>query len=165
MPVPRRGVFVALLPATMCAGMFVLFAPPSVGGACYIVWQSGRDRMLRQLKCAADQASSSFSASTASFASVLGMYVLQTKTVVQAFDEGGALSLDWKKGTQSLGEPLKIKTWGHFYKAAGPPVFARTAALIVSFYVAGHVHAYFAAPAAQPPPAKPKATPANRGRK
>ena len=61
------------------------------------------------------------------------------------FDEGGMLALDWKKGTESLGEPLKIKTWGQFYRAAGPPVFARTAALIMAFYVSGSVHALVAA--------------------
>jgi len=57
--------------------------------------------------------------------------------VAKRFDEGGAWALDWKKGTESLGEPLKIKTWGQFYKAAGPPAFARTAALIGSCFIAG----------------------------
>ena len=40
-------------------------------------------------------------------------------------------------GTDSLGEPLKIQTWRQFYRAAGPPVFARVAALCASFYIAG----------------------------
>ena len=61
--------------------------------------------------------------------------------MLKTINEGGALSLDWKKGTESLGEPLKIQTWRQFYRAAGPPVFARTAALIASFYVAGVAHA------------------------
>jgi hypothetical protein len=41
-------------------------------------------------------------------------------------------------------EPLKIKTWTQFYRAAGPPVFARTAALVVAFYVSGCAHAWAA---------------------
>ena len=77
---------------------------------------------------------------------MFGAYFLQRGIIVRPlFDEGGMLALDWKKGTESLGEPLKIKTWGQFYRAAGPPVFARTAALIMAFYVSGSVHALVAA--------------------
>ena len=66
------------------------------------------------------------------------------------------MSLDWKKGTESLGEPLKIKTWGQFYRAAGPPVFARTAALVAAFYISGCVHSWVAYRLnPPPPPAKP----------
>ena len=42
------------------------------------------------------------------------------------------------------GEPLKIKTWTQFYRAAGPPVFARTGALLASFYCAGYASAWAA---------------------
>ena len=85
-----------------------------------------------------------FGAATASLGSLVGAYYLQRMVLVRHFDEGGVLSLDWKKGTESLGEPLKITTWRHFYRAAGPPVFARVGALIVSFYIAGVAHGWVA---------------------
>ena len=116
-----------------------MFGPPTVGCACYYVFTKGKQRVLRALKDPTSVESSA-SAHMASVCTLVVAYSVLLRTVVPAFDEGGSLSLDWKKGTESLGEPLKIQTWRHFYRAAGPPVFARTAALIASFYVAGYVH-------------------------
>ena len=140
----------------MCAGIMTMLGPPTVGGLCYYVWQRGRDSMAKSV----GRASAGFGANCASFFSVIGAYMLQRNVLVRPlFDEGGALALDWKKGTESLGEPLKIKTWTQFYRAAGPPVFARTAALVIAFYCSGCVHAWTAAkldPPPPPPPKKPK---------
>ena len=47
-------------------------------------------------------------------------------------------------GTQSLGEPLKIQTWGQFYRATGPPVIARTCAFVVACFAAGAGQTAFA---------------------
>ena len=116
----------------------LMFGPPTVGGACYCVWYSGRDRMLRSFRCAAESVESSATAGFASLTALIASYGVQARLVMPAFDEGGALSLDWKKGTESLGQPLKISTWGHFWRASGPPVFARVAALVFSCYVAGN---------------------------
>jgi hypothetical protein len=143
-------------PASMgkggCAGMAVMFGPPTIGAMCYIVWGRGSARTWRSLQ---QEPSSSGTATFCSVMSVPSAYYLQRLILIRHFDEGGALSLDWKKGTESLGEPLKINTWNQFYRAAGPPVFARTAALIASFYIAGCVHAYVAAKPAEPPAKKP----------
>ena len=128
-----------------CAGVMVLCGPPTVGGACYYVWISGRDRMLRSLRSASEGVSSSASANFASFTAAVAAYGAQALVIMPAFDQGGALSLDWKKGTESLGQPLKIATWSHFWRATGPPVFARVGALIFSFYVAGNVHGWASA--------------------
>ena len=59
------------------------------------------------------------------------------RAMVRHFDEGGALSLSWKQGADSLGKPFELKTWGQFYRACGPPVFARVAAMMASCYLAG----------------------------
>ena len=75
------------------------------------------------------------------FAAMIAAYQAQKALLVRHFDEGGALALDWKRGAESLGEPLKINTWGQFYRAAGPPVIARGAALMASVYIAGGVSA------------------------
>ena len=58
------------------------------------------------------------------------------------FDEGGAMSLE--KASQNLGEPLKISTWGQFYRGAGPPVFARVGGIVTCFFVAGATQALVA---------------------
>ena len=137
----------------MCAGMAVLLGPPTVGGSCYWVWLSGNARTWR--KYGREPQSGSASATFASMGSCVGAYMMQRVVLVRHFDEGGALSLDWKKGTESLGEPLKIQTWSQFYRASGPPVFARVAALIAAFYVAGHAHAWVTA-RQHPPPPKPQ---------
>ena len=141
----------------MCAGLATLLGPPTVGGMCYWTWQRGRDAMARSV----GNASAGFGANAASALSVIGAYQFQRHVLVRPlFDEGGALALDWKKGTESLGEPLKIKTWNQFYKAAGPPVFARVAAIVVAFYVSGSVHAWVACKLNPPsPPPKKKAAP------
>ncbi|KAL1512206.1 hypothetical protein AB1Y20_005470 [Prymnesium parvum] len=122
----------------MCAGLAVMFAPPSVGLCCWGLWLAGQDVALRVLgaRGAERPPHSAFSAGI-TIATVVATYQVQQKLLVSQFDEGGRFSLDWKRGTESLGEPLKIQTWRQFYRAAGPPVFARTAALAGSFFVAG----------------------------
>jgi len=127
----------------MCAGVAVMCGPPTVGGACYLTWLKGKAAVLA--KKGLGDVESSFQANAASLASVAVTYEVQRRVVVSHFDEGGALSLNWKKGTESLGEPLKIQTWTQFYRAMGPPVFARTAAFVASFYVAGYVHGWVCA--------------------
>jgi hypothetical protein len=139
----------------MCAGMAVMFGPPSVGGACYYVWTWGKARLWRGLKREAPT-TGSISATLASVTTLGAAYLAQLKVVVTHFDQGGALSLNWKKGTESLGQPLKIQTWGHFYRAAGPPVFARVGALITSFYVAGYAHGWVVARSLPQPKPQPK---------
>lgn len=89
----------------MCAGMAVLFGPPSVGASCYYVFTMGKTRMLRHRREARSYAP--FRAGLLSLGSGVGAYVLQKVMLVRHFDEGGALSLNWKKGVDSLGEPLK----------------------------------------------------------
>ena len=86
----------------MCAGMAVLLGPPSVGGACYMVWSKGKERMLRRLKLTTPPPTS-FAANASAFLVLVGSYVGQRAFVIRHFDEGGALSLNWKKGTESLG--------------------------------------------------------------
>ena len=117
------------------------------------------------MACSVGRASAtSITANVVSAVSVVGAYMLQRNVLVRPlFDEGGALALDWKKGTESLGEPLKIKTWTQFYRAAGPPVFARTAAIIAAFYAAGGVHAWAAAKI-NPPGPPPNSVKAKRGK-
>jgi hypothetical protein len=117
--------------------------------------------MLRANRIATDAAASSFSANAASALAVPLAYAVQLRLIVTHFDHGGALALDWKKGTQSLGEPLKINTWTQFYRATGPPVIARTAAVIASFYIAGNVHAWVTV-RNNPPPPPPKKERAKR---
>ena len=121
-----------------------MFGPPTIAGLCYKVWHDGKHGVLRALKDPASIEPSGV-AHLASALTVGATYGVQQKVVLPLFDQGGALSLDWKKGTESLGEPLKIQTWRHFYRAAGPPVFARCAAVIFSFYVAGYVDGRVAA--------------------
>ena len=108
--------------------MAVLLGPPTVGGSCYLVWLSGSARTWRRMAHEGPPSTGSFSATVSSFVALIGAYLAQRQLLVRHFDEGGALSLDWKKGTESLGEPLKIQTWRQFYRAAGPPVSAAIAA-------------------------------------
>ena len=136
--------------------MAVMFGPPTLGGCCWWVWHTGRERMLRAKGFVVDSVGSSALATSASVASLPLTYFAQLRFVCSHFDEGGSLSLDWKKGVDNLGEPLKIKTWTQFYRAAGPPVFSRTAAIILSFYCAGQLHGWVAARQQDPPPPPPK---------
>ena len=129
----------------MCVGMAVMFGPPTLGAGCWYMWHVGRDRMLRMKRISKEAAAAATSGVAA-----------QLRFVVSHFDEGGALSLNWKKTTDSLGEPLKIKTWTQFYRAAGPPVFARTAAIVASCYAAGAMHAWVVARSLPPPLPPPK---------
>ena len=149
-----------------CAGLATMLGPPTVAYSCYITWLCGRDSW----GATRPNSGSGFGANFASGVAAIGAYFFQRNVLVRPlFDEGGSLALDWKKGTESLGEPLKIKTWTQFYRAAGPPVFARTAAIVLAFYVSGAVHAWTAYklnPAAlpPPPPRKPKAEPSKKGK-
>uniref|UniRef100_A0A7S2H4A5 Uncharacterized protein n=1 Tax=Haptolina brevifila TaxID=156173 RepID=A0A7S2H4A5_9EUKA len=135
----------------MCAGLAVMLGPPSVGGACYLVYLKGRARVLAQQGL--EEVKSTLAASSMAIASLVATYSVQRRLLAPHFDEGGALSLSWKKGTESLGEPLKIQTWRQFYRAAGPPVFARLGFLLSAFYVAGGVQAWIAARNESPPKA------------
>ena len=119
-----------------CAGIATLLGPPTVGAGCYMVWSSGVAAYARRLKEGVP--TFSFVSNCTGLFSGIAAYNAQLTLLVRHFDEGGALSLNWKRGTESLGEPLKIQTWTQFYRAAGPPVFARTAALLASFYCAGY---------------------------
>ena len=83
----------------MCAGLAVMCGPPTVGGACYLTWLKGKAAVLA--KKGLGDVESSFQANAASLASVAVTYELQRRVVVSHFDEGGALSLNWKKGTES----------------------------------------------------------------
>ena len=143
-----------------------MLGPPTIGYMCYAAWQSGCESMARSVGRAT---AGSITANVASAVSVVGAFMLQRSLLVRPlFDEGGSLALNWKKGTDTLGEPLKIKTWTQFYRAAGPPVFARTAAIVVAFYAAGNVHALVAArinPPPPPPPPVAKPAKANKGSK
>ena len=125
-----------------CAGIATLLGPPTVGAGCYVVWSSGFAAYARHLKQELPRLS--FSNHLTGMVSGIAAYNVQLQLLVRHFDEGGVLSLDWKRGTESLGEPLKIKTWTQFYRAAGPPVFARTGALLASFYCAGRASAWAA---------------------
>ena len=138
----------------MCAGLAVMLGPPTIGYSCYLVYIKGKARVLARKGL--EEVTSGFAASSMSLAALVGTYMVQRRALAPLFDEGGALSLNWKAGTDSLGEPLKITTWRHFYRAAGPPVFARTAFLFASFYVAGGVHAWVASRDVEPPKAPPK---------
>lgn len=143
----------------MCVGMAVMFGPPTLGAGCWYMWHVGRDRMLRMKRISKEAAAAATSGVAAGSASLLTIplaYAAQLRFVVTHFDEGGALSLNWKKTTDSLGEPLKIKTWTQFYRAAGPPVFARTAAIVASCYAAGAMHAWVVARSLPPPLPPPK---------
>ena len=84
-------------------------------------------------------------------------------SVVRLFDEGGSL-IGLEKGTETLGEPLKIKTWTHFYKRQGSQSSAAVAALVAAFYISGCVHGYVAN-AADPPPPPPVTTKKGRAAK
>ena len=131
-----------------------LFGPPSVAGGCYFVWLKGHERALRSLQRASAPAQT-FGSVVAGITSLAGAYQLQRMIFVRQFDEGGAFSIDLKKTTESLGEPLKIQTWGQFYRATGPPVFARVGALLVAFYVAGELQTRVANRLSPPPPPPP----------
>ena len=124
----------------MCAGVAVLFGPPTVALGGYLLFETGRESGARWTAAHGSPPThpppmgvqGALAAAVGAVASYRAFGVL-----VKEFDEGGACSFDFKRGSESLGEPLKIKTWTQFYKAAGPPAFARTAAVIGSCFVAG----------------------------
>mmetsp|Transcript_36619 Transcript_36619/g.65534 ORF Transcript_36619/g.65534 Transcript_36619/m.65534 type:complete len:132 (-) Transcript_36619:68-463(-) len=123
----------------MCVGLAVLCGPPTVGLLCFFTWNGGDSVVSKNLGM--DATSLSFASGGASAASLWAAYRAQHRLLIHHFDEGGKYAYGYRKGVESLGEPLQIKTWGQFYRAAGPPVFARTAAIISSCFVAGAAHA------------------------
>uniref|UniRef100_A0A061RAQ9 Uncharacterized protein n=1 Tax=Tetraselmis sp. GSL018 TaxID=582737 RepID=A0A061RAQ9_9CHLO len=126
----------------MCVGLAVLLGPPTVGGICYCTWSGGQTLVATHLD--SEKPQNTFASVGVGLFAGVGSYKFQKEFVVRHFDEGGILSYGYRKGVETLGEPLQIKTWGQFYKAAGPPVFARTAAVIASFFAAGAAQASFA---------------------
>mmetsp|Transcript_40022 Transcript_40022/g.55623 ORF Transcript_40022/g.55623 Transcript_40022/m.55623 type:complete len:132 (+) Transcript_40022:114-509(+) len=122
----------------MCVGVAILFGPPTLLACCYATFFAGQNAVTRQLGVAAPPLT--FAAAGTGVGTLVGAYKLQKKVLICHFDEGGRLSLDFKKGVESLGEPMQIKTWQQFYRASGPPVFARVSAVVVSCFVAGVVH-------------------------
>jgi len=118
----------------MCAGLATLLGPPSLVGACYGTWLAGQLAALKTLDLSSP-AKSPFAAYAAGAGGLAASWKAQSKMVFPMFDEGGTMSLE--RASQKLGEPLKINTWGQFYRAAGPPVFARVGGVITSFFVAG----------------------------
>ena len=116
-----------------CAGVFTAFGPPSMLGACYLVWDRGHSLAVRRSARTVCQQSASTYAT--GIAALFGAYQTQRVLVFRYFDAMGTGS--WKQTVDVLGEPLKVSTWTQFYKLAGPPVLARAAGLIVSFYIAG----------------------------
>jgi len=93
----------------MCVGIATILLPPTVGGGCYWLWSKGVSAEMRRLALPIDTPLSHSLASTATGLGVLvGAYQALRVLVCRHFDQHGVLSLDWKKGTESLGEPLKV---------------------------------------------------------
>ncbi|KAK3249198.1 hypothetical protein CYMTET_41366 [Cymbomonas tetramitiformis] len=132
----------------MCVGIAVLCGPPTVAGCCYATWLAGEATVVDLKKLPSPPFS--VLAGGTGLGAAIGAYKAQNAFVIRHFDEGGFLSWNFKKGAESLGEPLKIATWKDFYRASGPPVFARTAALVFSFYLAGATQAVVAYSLHQP---------------
>lgn len=117
-------------------GMMILFGPPTVGMAGYWLALKGQCTALHRWRLSA-LPERTVSSNAMSVGALVGAYQLQLRAMVRHFDEGGALSMNWKQGVDSLGKPFEIKTWGQFYRACGPPVIARVGAMMVSCYLAG----------------------------
>ena len=93
----------------MCVGIASILLPPTVAGGCYWLWSKGRNAGLRRLALPADTPlSHSLSSTATGFGVLVGAYQAQRVLVCRHFDEHGVLSMDWKKGTESLGEPLQV---------------------------------------------------------
>ena len=174
----------------MCAGIMTVFAPPSLAGLCYLVWDKGYSLAVQRR--AVQQSTATY---LAGLTTLLGAYRAQSLLVFPHFDTLGTST--WKKTADVLGEPLKVccpksnidtrrqpaqitrhgapnstatqrhssstaaqrysstaaqrpgrlaqvSTWSQFYKLAGPPVLARCAGVVVSFYLAGCAQGFFA---------------------
>ena len=131
----------------MCAGIATLFGPPTLAGLCYLVWERGRAAVSTTL---AKQTASTYATG---IAALVGAYKAQSVLIFRHFDALGTAS--WRQTADVLGEPLKVQTWRQFYKLAGPPVLARTAGVVVSFYCAGLAQGYAAHRWNPPAPEQP----------
>lgn len=120
----------------MCAGLAALLGPPSLALASYGTWCAGSAAALHQLGTA-QVPRPSYAANAAGIGAVYASWKIQSRLVVPLFDEGGSLSYNLETMAAKLGEPLKIHSWRDFYRSAGPPVLARTGAVMVSFFIAG----------------------------
>ena len=81
----------------MCAGLAVMCGPPTVAGACWTLWSAGQDAALRRYGLDTRPPMSFFKGSVG-FGALVAAYQAQKTVLVRHFDEGGILSLDWKKG-------------------------------------------------------------------
>lgn len=127
----------------MCAGLAALLGPPSLVGACYGTFWAGHASAMNTLNATHVPRSSS-AASVAGIGAAYASWKIQSRLMVPLFDEGGSLSYNIETMSKKLGEPLKINSWRDFYRSAGPPVVARTGAVMVSFFVAGAINALVA---------------------
>mmetsp|Transcript_10093 Transcript_10093/g.24875 ORF Transcript_10093/g.24875 Transcript_10093/m.24875 type:complete len:142 (-) Transcript_10093:20-445(-) len=126
----------------MCAGVLALVGPPSVAGACYGTWSAGHATAMSQLGGRPPAPSSV--ANAVGIGAIYASWKVTNRLVVPVFDEGGSLSYNLEKMSQKFGEPLKITSWRDFYRSAGPPMLARTGAVVASFFVAGVAQAVVA---------------------
>jgi hypothetical protein len=120
----------------MCAGLAALLAPPSLAGAAYGTFWAGHASAMKTLNTT-QVPRSSYAANAAGLGAVYASWQLQSRLMLPLFDEGGSLSYNLETMSKKLGEPLKIASWKDFYRSAGPPLVARTGAVMVSFFVAG----------------------------
>ena len=120
----------------MCAGLAALLGPPSLAGACYGTFHAGNLSAMQTLNTT-HVPRSSYVANVASLGAAYASWKVQSRVVVPLFDEGGSFSWNLESMSKKMGEPLKINTWRDFYRSAGPPMAARTVAVMMSFFVAG----------------------------
>ena len=83
-----------------------LFAPPSLAGLCYLVWDSGYSFAVRRR--AVQQSTATY---LAGLTTLLGAYRAQSLLVFPHFDALGTTSL--KQTVEVLGEPLKVRHSRH----------------------------------------------------
>ena len=91
--------------APMCAGLAVMCGPPTVAAACWTLWAAGKDAALRRVGLAECPPMSFFFQGSVGLGSLVAAYQAQKAVLVRHFDEGGVLSLDWKKGATTVSHP------------------------------------------------------------
>ena len=89
----------------MCAGLAVMCGPPTVAAACWTLWAAGKDAALRRVGLAECPPMSFFFQGSVGLGSLVAAYQAQKAVLVRHFDEGGVLSLDWKKGATTVSHP------------------------------------------------------------